>query len=61
VISGNTCPKGLLEDANEMRVVKDQLEKTKRAHPNIAEMVREDGFRRPRSTEEIEDRDSRKY
>jgi len=58
VISGNTCPKGLLEDANEMRVVKDQLEKTKRAHPNIAEMVREDGFRRPRSAEEVEDRDS---
>jgi predicted CoA-substrate-specific enzyme activase len=58
VISGNTCPKGLLEDANEMRVVKAQLEETKRAHPNIAEMVREDGFRRARSTEEIADRDS---
>src|SRR5262249_8752406 len=32
VISGNSCPKGLLEDANEMRVVKAQLEETKRAY-----------------------------
>jgi len=46
VISGNTCPKGLMEDANEMRVVMDQLEEVKRAHPNIAELVREDAFRR---------------
>jgi len=46
VISGNTCPKGLLEDANEMRVVMGQLDEVKRAHPNIAELVREDAFRR---------------
>jgi hypothetical protein len=46
VISGNTCPKGLLEDANEMRVVMNQLDEVKRAHPNIAELVREDAFRR---------------
>jgi predicted CoA-substrate-specific enzyme activase len=46
VISGNSCPKGLLEDAGEMRVVKVQLEKLKKAHPNVAELVREDGFRR---------------
>jgi hypothetical protein len=26
VISGNSCPKGLVEDANEMRVVKAKLE-----------------------------------
>jgi predicted CoA-substrate-specific enzyme activase len=46
VISGNSCPKGLLEDASEMRVVKAQLEKMKDAHPNVAELVREDAFRR---------------
>ncbi|MEQ1568314.1 MAG: BadF/BadG/BcrA/BcrD ATPase family protein [Myxococcota bacterium] len=46
VISGNTCPKGLVEDASEMRVVKKELEEVKRAHPNVAEMVRDDGFRR---------------
>jgi predicted CoA-substrate-specific enzyme activase len=45
VISGNSCPKGLLEDVNEMRVVKMNLESTRNAHPNTAEMVRETAFR----------------
>ena len=44
VISGNSCPKGLLEDVNEMRIVKAELEETKRVHPNIAEMVRDAAF-----------------
>jgi predicted CoA-substrate-specific enzyme activase len=57
VISGNSCPKGLLEDANEMRVVKARLEEVRRAHPNIAEMVREDAFRHARIPVEAEDRD----
>jgi hypothetical protein len=48
VISGNSCPKGLLEDVNEMRVVKKNLESVKDAHPNIAEMVREGAFRAAR-------------
>lgn len=58
VISGNSCPKGLLEDANEMRVVKTEMEEVKRAYPNIAEMVREDAFRHPRVPVEAEDRDT---
>jgi predicted CoA-substrate-specific enzyme activase len=58
VIAGNSCPKGLLEDVNEMRVVKAKLEETKRAHPNIAEMVREDAFRHARGESETADRDS---
>ena len=45
VISGNSCPKGLLEDANEMRVVKAKLEEIKRAHPNVADTIRKDAFR----------------
>jgi predicted CoA-substrate-specific enzyme activase len=48
VISGNSCPKGLLEDANEMRVVKAKLEEVKRVHPNIGELVREGAFRQAR-------------
>jgi predicted CoA-substrate-specific enzyme activase len=48
VISGNSCPKGLLEDANEMRVVKAKLEAVKDAHPNIGELVREGAFRQAR-------------
>jgi predicted CoA-substrate-specific enzyme activase len=50
VISGNSCPKGLLEDVNEMKVVKAQLEEMKDAHPNLADLVREDAFRQPKAT-----------
>ncbi len=46
VISGNSCPKGLLEDANEMRIVKKNMETARDAHPNTAQMVRESAFRR---------------
>lgn len=49
VISGNSCPKGLLEDVNEMKVVKAKLEEVKDAHPNIAELVRESAFRQPKA------------
>ena len=48
VISGNSCPKGLVEDVNEMRTVKARLEEVKREFPNVAELVRKDAFRRPR-------------
>jgi len=48
VISGNSCPKGLLEDANEMKVVKQTLEEARRAFPNIAELVREGAFKKAR-------------
>jgi predicted CoA-substrate-specific enzyme activase len=46
VISGNSCPKGLVEDVNELREVKTKLEEVKRDYPNVAEMVRKDAFRR---------------
>ncbi len=55
VISGNTCPKGLLEDVNEMRIVKKNLESAKDAHPNTAEMVRETAFRRARVNAPVDD------
>ena len=46
VISGNSCPKGLMEDANEMRAVKAEMEKQRRELPNVGEMVRTEAFRR---------------
>jgi len=46
VISGNSCPKGLVEDVNEMRQVKAKLEDVKRDYPNVADLVRKDAFRR---------------
>jgi hypothetical protein len=45
VISGNSCPKGLIEDANEMRVIKARMEEAKRAYPNIGEIIRAKAFR----------------
>ncbi len=49
VIVNNSCPKGLVEDANEMRVIKAELEKTKAAFPNIGDHVRQEAFRPPRN------------
>jgi hypothetical protein len=46
VISGNSCPKGLVEDVNEMKVVKADMEEQRRAYPNIGELVRDQAFRR---------------
>jgi len=46
VIVNNSCPKGLVEDASEMRVVKTQMEKTRNAFPNVADRVRNEAFRR---------------
>jgi predicted CoA-substrate-specific enzyme activase len=58
VISGNSCPRGLLEDVNEMRIVKAELEETKRVYPNIAEMVRNDAFKATRLQVEAADRNT---
>src|SRR5437588_4797094 len=46
VIVNNSCPKGLVEDLNELKVIKAGIEKTKNAYPNIADMVRKEAFRR---------------
>ena len=39
VIVSNSCPKGLVEDLNEMKVIKIGMEKTKNAFPNVADLV----------------------
>jgi predicted CoA-substrate-specific enzyme activase len=46
VIVNNSCPKGLVEDLSEMKFIKAEIEKTRNAYPNIADMVRKEGFRR---------------
>ncbi|MFQ5623530.1 MAG: BadF/BadG/BcrA/BcrD ATPase family protein [Paracoccaceae bacterium] len=45
VITGNSCPRGLIEDANEYRLHKSKLEEAKHAYPNLAETVRDTAFR----------------
>jgi predicted CoA-substrate-specific enzyme activase len=46
IIVNNSCPKGLVEDAAEMRLVKAEMEQRKHAFPNMADAVRSRGFRR---------------
>ena len=46
VIVNNSCPKGLVEDLNEMKVIKTEMERTRNAFPNIADLVRKEAFRR---------------
>jgi predicted CoA-substrate-specific enzyme activase len=50
VIVNNSCPKGLVEDANEMRVIRNEVEKTKAAFPNVGEYVRQEAFRTTRTS-----------
>jgi predicted CoA-substrate-specific enzyme activase len=46
VIVNNSCPKGLLEDLSEMKLIKAEMERTKHAYPNVADLVRKEAFRR---------------
>lgn len=54
VISGNSCPKGLVEDVNEMRVVKARMEEERRVYPNLGEVVRNEAFRQHHDAEELQ-------
>jgi len=44
VIVNNSCPKGLIEDAHEVKAVKDEIERIKNAHPNIGQLARHKAF-----------------
>jgi predicted CoA-substrate-specific enzyme activase len=45
VIVNNSCPKGLLEDVAEVKIVKAEMERTKHDFPNVADAVRKEAFR----------------
>jgi predicted CoA-substrate-specific enzyme activase len=45
VITNNSCPKGLVEDVNELKAVKAEMDRVKDAYPNIGEMVHKEAFR----------------
>jgi predicted CoA-substrate-specific enzyme activase len=47
VITNNCCPKGLVEDEQELRQVKADMETQRNAYPNVAELVRKEAFRHP--------------
>jgi len=44
VIVNNSCPKGLIEDAHEVRAAKDAIDAARDAHPDISQRVRERAF-----------------
>lgn len=46
VIVNNSCPKGLVEDSSEVKVVRAEIERTKNAYPNVADAVRKEAFHR---------------
>jgi predicted CoA-substrate-specific enzyme activase len=48
VIVSNSCPKGLIEDAREVKAVKDEIDWLKNEFPNSAQLVQKTAFRAPR-------------
>ncbi len=44
IIVNNSCPKGLVEDKNELKAIKEQMEKVRRQYPNIAQFVQKEAF-----------------
>ncbi len=45
VIVNNSCAKGLVEDVHELRLIKAEMERTRDAFPNLADVVRREAFR----------------
>ena len=46
VIVNNACPKGLVEDERELKVIREKMERIKDEFPNIADFVKKEAFRR---------------
>lgn len=47
LIVNNACPKGLVEDEKELKVVREKMERVKNEFPNIADLVKKEAFRVP--------------
>jgi hypothetical protein len=45
IVTNNSCPKGSVEDVNELKSIKAEMEKRRDVYPNIGEMVRSEAFR----------------
>jgi predicted CoA-substrate-specific enzyme activase len=45
IIVNNSCPKGLVEDKNELKAIREEMEKVKNQFPNIAQFVQKEAFR----------------
>jgi predicted CoA-substrate-specific enzyme activase len=45
VIVNNSCPRGQIEDAREVKAVKDEIDRLKNEYPNSAQLVQKSAFR----------------
>ena len=45
IIVNNSCPKGLVEDRNELKVIKEEMEKVKERYPSVAQFVQKEAFK----------------
>lgn len=48
VIVNNSCPRGQIEDAREVKAVKDEIDRLKNEFPNSAQLVQKNAFRAAR-------------
>ena len=44
IIVNNSCPKGLVEDKNELKAIKEEMERVRKEFPNVAQFVQKEAF-----------------
>ncbi len=44
IIVNNSCPKGLVEDKNELKAIKEEMEEVRKRFPNVAHFVQKEAF-----------------
>ncbi|EDP75469.1 BadF/BadG/BcrA/BcrD ATPase family protein [Hydrogenivirga sp. 128-5-R1-1] len=44
IIVNNSCPKGLVEDKNELKAIKEEMDRVREEFPNVAQFVQKEAF-----------------
>ncbi len=44
IIVNNSCPKGLVEDKNELKAIKEEMERVRKEFPNVAQLIHKEAF-----------------
>jgi hypothetical protein len=50
---GNACPKGLVEDESELKILQQELRRVQDEFPNIAQIVRKTAFKTKRTSQKV--------
>jgi hypothetical protein len=53
LIVGNACPKGLVEDESELKILQQELRRVQDEFPNIAQIVRKTAFKPKRASQKV--------